>query len=70
MAFLRRLLGPQPELRLLVVLLIVVMAQLYILMGKADDIDRSIDYIDIETCGVAYPCEVEVTNTVDVRQGY
>lgn len=65
---LRRILGPQPELRLLCVLAIIGIVQLFFLLEKADQIERSINYL--ETCGIVSPCDVNVQNTVDVREGY
>lgn len=59
MRWLRLLVGPVPELRLIVLLLGVIVYLLFQLLDQADDIEESIPYVD--TCGdSSNPCRVVV----------
>jgi hypothetical protein len=59
--WLRLVVGPQPVLRLIALLLGVIAVLLFLLLQEAGAIKRSIYTPDV--CGDAYhPCEVRVTN--------
>lgn len=57
MGFFRRLFGPQPELRIIAFLLLVIAALLFLIWQEAKDINKYMP----EPCGATYsPCSVEI----------
>jgi hypothetical protein len=60
MSLLRRVVGPQPVLRLIALLLAIVVVLLVLILQEVKDLYRVTPSID---CGDTYaPCKVEVTN--------